>query len=521
MVNTQLFHTATGALLPLAQARNHSRAIAYALPPAHRLAQLAATGCLSQTFHAGAEAQLEAVQALAGEVDPRFLAKVAVYARQRGHMKDMPALLAAVLAQRDVALLAQVFGRVVDNGKMLRNFVQILRSGAVGRKSLGTRPKKLVQDWLLSATEAQLLQAAVGNTPSLADVVKMVHPKPAEAWRAAWFAWLIGKPHALSELPPATRAFELFKQAVAQQQPAELPDVPFQMLTALELDAAQWAQIAQRGSWQMLRQNLNTFARHRVFGQYGATEAVAAKLRDPQAVARARVLPYQLLAACKATGDGVPQPVTRALEDAMELSLANVPQFEGRVVVCPDVSGSMSSAVTGQRGSATSAVRCIDVAALVAAAVLRRNRGARVLPFEQAVVPLKLDAKATVRKNAERLAAIGGGGTNCSAPLALLNAERAQAELVILVSDNESWVDDRRHGASATMLEWERFKQRNPRAKLVCIDIQPHATTQAAEREDILNVGGFADEVFNVVAAFAAGGLGAGHWVGVIEELAL
>ena len=74
-----------------------------------------------------------------------------------------------------------MFGRVVDNGKMLRNFVQIVRSGATGRKSLGSRPKKLVQHWLLSASEAQLLQAAVGNSPSLADVVKMVHPKPAEA----------------------------------------------------------------------------------------------------------------------------------------------------------------------------------------------------------------------------------------------------------------------------------------------------------------------------------------------------
>jgi 60 kDa SS-A/Ro ribonucleoprotein len=29
---------------------------------------------------------------------------------------------------------------VIDNGRMLRNFVQIMRSGAVGRTSLGTRP---------------------------------------------------------------------------------------------------------------------------------------------------------------------------------------------------------------------------------------------------------------------------------------------------------------------------------------------------------------------------------------------
>jgi 60 kDa SS-A/Ro ribonucleoprotein len=521
MVNTQLFQTVKGALLPKAAARNHEQAPAYALSERHQLAQLAATGCLSSTFYASAEAQLETVGKLASTVDVAFLAKAAVYARQAGHMKDMPALLAATLAVRDVAMLGQVFGRVIDNGKMLRNFVQIVRSGAVGRKSLGSRPKKLVQQWLLTATEKQLLNASVGNTPSLADVVKMVHPKPAEAWRAAWFAWLIGKPFDEAALPPSTQAFERFKRQVAQGEVAELPDVPFQMLTALPLNAAQWAQIARTGSWQMVRQSLNTFARHGVFEIEGMTEVVAAKLRDPQAVAQARVLPYQLMSAFKATAQGVPAVVRDALQDAMEAALVNVPAYEGRVVVCPDVSGSMSSSVTGDRSSATSSVRCIDVAALVAAAVLRKNPAARVLPFEQDVVKLPLNARDSVMTNAQALAAIGGGGTNCSAPLALLNKERAKVDVVILVSDNESWVDATRHGATQTLREWEALKQRCPEAKLVCIDIQPNATTQAAERRDIMNVGGFSDAVFSVMATFAESKTGPEHWVSEIEKVAL
>ena len=529
MVNTQLFKTLKGARLPQATASNHEQAPAYALSAKHQLAQLAATGCLNQTFYADAAAQLDAVTALAAKVDPVFVAQTAVYARQAGHMKDMPVLLAALLAVRDVALLGQVFGRVVNNGKTLRAFVQMLRSGALGRKSLGSRPKKLVQQWLLTASEKQLLNAAVGNTPSLADVVKMVHPKPAtegnEAWRAAWFAWLIGKSYDEAALPPITQAFERFKRSAAQGELAEVPDVPFQMLTALELQPAQWAQIARAGSWQMVRQNLNTFARHGVFAIDGMDEVIAAKLRDPKAVAQARAFPYQLLAAYKATGDAVPVVVRDALQDALEATLANVPALEstsgGRVVVCPDVSGSMSSAVTGQRGSATSSVRCIDVAALVAAAVCAKNPRARVLPFEQDVVKLSLNARDSVMTNAQALAAIGGGGTNCSAPLALLNRERAAVDVVILVSDNESWVDATRRGATQTMREWEVLKQRNPQARLVRIDIQPYATTQAAERRDIMNVGGFSDAVFTMMALFAEGKTGAEHWVGEIEKISL
>lgn len=520
MVNTQLFQTSKGALLPVATARNAEQAPAYAFDARHQLAQFAATGCLNQTFYATADAQLDHVSALAQQVDATFVAKTAIYARECGHMKDMPALLAAGLAVRDVSLLDPVFSRVIDNGKMLRNFVQILRSGAVGRKSLGTRPKKLVQRWLLTASEKQLLHAAVGSTPSLADVVKMVHPKPTEAWRAAWFAWLIGKPVAEASLPPITQAFERFKRDSAQGLATDVPDVPFQMLTALPLSAAQWAQIARTGSWQMVRQNLNTFARHGVFDIAGMGEVVAAKLRDPQAMARARVMPFQLMSAFKAASGEVPSEVRDALQDAMEMAIDAVPSIGGRVVVCPDVSGSMSSPVTGWRGSATSSVQCIDAAALMAAAVLRKNPQARVLPFAQQVVKLSLNARDSVMTNAQALAAIGGGGTNCSAPLALLNQERAEVDLVILVSDNESWVDAR-HGETKTMQEWALLKQRNPQARLVCIDIQPNATTQAAERHDILNVGGFSDAVFTTVASFASGELGAGHWVGEIEKISL
>lgn len=35
-----------------------------------------------------------------------------------------------------------------------------------------------------------------------------------------------------------------------------------------------------------------------------------------------------------------------------------------------------------------------------------------------------------------------------------------------------------------------------PGAKLICIDLQPYTTTQAPDRSDILNVGGFSDVVF-------------------------
>jgi 60 kDa SS-A/Ro ribonucleoprotein len=233
-------------------------------------------------------------------------------------------------------------------------------------------------------------------------------------------------------------------------------------------------------------------------------------------------MPYQLLATLRALEAGVDPRLRDALHDAMEASVSNVPVLKGSVAVCPDVSGSMSSPVTGFRKGATTAVRCIDVAALVAAAVVRKNPGARVLPFEMGVREARLEARDTILTNAERLAALGGGGTNCSAPLAALNKAAAAPDLVIFVSDNQSWVDGRQGGqGTAMMAEWTKLQVRNKAAKLVCIDIQAYGTSQAAEREDLLNIGGFSDAVFDQIADFAAGRMGPDHWVGQIRAMAL
>ena len=523
MASKTLFRTSPGQLAPRTDAVNEAGGAAYALEPRQALACYAATGCLSPTFYASAETQLDTVLGLCGKVEPEWLARTAVYARERAVMKDLPALLAAALSVRSADLLRQVFPRVIDSPKMLRNFVQIVRSGAVGRKSLGTVPKRLVLRWLEERSDEQLFHGSVGNAPSLGDVLRMVHPKPATKSREAFYGWLLGREVATDHLPPAVAAFERYK---ADPRETPVPDVPFQMLTALPLGRTEWAEIARRAPWQMTRMNLNTFQRHGVFEVPGIAEIVAERLRHPELIAKARVLPYQLLMAFVAGSADLPAVVREALQDAMEVAIGNVPRVEGKVWVFPDVSGSMHSPVTGVRKGATSVVRCIDVAALVAAALVRKNPDAEVVPFESKVVSVALNPRDSVMTNAQKLASLPAGGTNCSAPLQHLNERREKGDLVAYVSDNESWVDSPAYGryggsATETMRQWEAFKQRNPSARMVAIDIQPNGTVQTKEREDIANVGGFSDQVFQVIADVAAGGSTAGHWVRQIESIAL
>jgi len=271
----------------------------------------------------------------------------------------------------------------------------------------------------------------------------------------------------------------------------------------------------------MVRMNLNTFARQKVFDEAGMISEIVSRVTDAAAIAKARVFPFQLLAASRAADETMPAAVRRALEDAMELAIANVPAIEGQVYMCPDVSGSMRSAITGGRKGATTAVRCVDVAALMTAAILRRNQSAEVLPFDWSVVSLQLSPRDTVMTNANRLADVGGGGTAISAPLAKLNERTAKGDLVVIISDNQSWVDATTAPQTPTMREWNLFRARNPNARLVLIDLQPSPTMQTVDRPDVLNIGGFSDQVFSVIAEFAAGRLIGDEWVAQIDAIAV
>ncbi len=515
MANKQVFTSTRGRLIPAADARNEVGGAAYALPAKARLAQYLMTGCLNGTFYADAETQLDAILSLAEEVEPDYLARAAVYARTRGYMKDAPALIAAVLTRKDGALAKAVFEKVIDNGRMLRTYVQILRSGTTGRKSLGTAPKRLVQGWLERASDLQLLNASVGQAPSLADVVKMVHPKPADARRDAFYAWLIGKPVETSKLPEIVQVFERYKRGEG-----EMPQVDFRLLSGLPLSELQWVRIADHAPWQMTRMNLNTFARHGVFAGEGSQERaarIATRLRDPEAIRKARAYPYQLLAAWLHTGQEIPGVIREALQEALETSLANLPVLAGQVHVLVDVSGSMNSPVTGVRQGATTRMTCVQVAGLLAAAVLRGNPLAQVIAFNTSAWKVGLNPRDALVTNADKLARLLDGGTAVSTGLALLNGEQARGDLVVIVSDNQSWADTAQRG-TATMLAWEAFKVRNPNARLACLDLQPYGTVQAAPRPDVLHVGGFSDAVFDVLASFASGQMDSDYWVKEIER---
>ncbi|MCA9112179.1 MAG: TROVE domain-containing protein, partial [Planctomycetaceae bacterium] len=380
MANKSLF-SSLKSLMPRATVRNEAGGPAYALVPKHALAQFAATGCFNGTYYSDSDSQLDTLKSLIAQVnDNVFLAKLAVYSRERAFMKDMPAALTATLAARDTVLFHKAFDRVIDNGRVLRTLFQMIRSGQFGKKSLSSSLQRAFQRWLNTASPEKLLSASIGNDPSLRDVFRMARPTPTDNARRAMFGWLTDKeqskwaPATEADLPEQIRLLVAFRTAETDEQQVALLQGPsgdenrpalharWDLLADTVKGPVVWAAIARKMGPQALRMNLNTLQRHGVFEDAAMVQTVADRLADENEIRRSRQFPYQYFAAYLNASDEVPQKIRAALHKAAEIACGNVPELPGPVIIGLDTSGSMSCAITGNRGrGATSKMRCIDV----------------------------------------------------------------------------------------------------------------------------------------------------------------
>jgi 60 kDa SS-A/Ro ribonucleoprotein len=163
---------------------------------------------------------------------------------------------------------------------------------------------------------------------------------------------------------------------------------------------------------------------------------------------------------------------------------------------------------------------CVEVGALFATALARKNDYSAV-GFDTSVRRLEIDPSDSIITNTKRIAT-PGGGTDVSAPLRHWNAKKEKADLVFIISDNESWFDSSyRTYATSAQTQWQAFRKRNPGAAIVCINLTASKTTQILQDKGVLNIGGFNDSIFSVVSSFLMLRNNKDFWVKTINAIPL
>ena len=525
----KLFGTAAASARGAALATDTTNAAggkAYSGTPFYRLASIMSLSLLQNTFYARPEAQVAEILQLSQEVTPEELAKIVVYSRTKGLIRQASLIGLVVLSTRSPELFRRIFPIVVRNLKDLRDFAILVKSGHI-RKGFGTAPRKAIGQMLSSADPYQFIKYGSDNqNMSIKDLIMLTHPKPTEGEREHLLRYTANITNretkeptwVEAQLPQKVRAMIEFKNLVGK--PEGLPRrlellktgwLPHEAVTGCgQLTVEEWTELALSMPYMATLRNLNTMHRQGVFENKEATKAIAARLSNVEAIRNSGVFPMTIYNAYQNARATVPPQISEALAVAIDVICAGL-SITGEGYVSVDVSGSMGMPVTpGGRGTGGYTVTAKDAAALIASTVIKGNEGNTVLTlFDDKIRPHTVLKQNSTLTTAAELAKIHGGATDVSLVLNdVLARGPKNFDFVVAVTDNESWVDGGYRGhATASQAALQQCLKINPNLKVVFVKAVYGSATEQLKEEtpNLLLVSGFSDAVFQAMQSFLTG----------------
>jgi hypothetical protein len=215
---------------------------------------------------------------------------------------------------------------------------------------------------------------------SMIDVLRLTHPVPQDTDQDALFKYITSKDreavlrtHALSTKLSMIRARKKLYD-IPKAERTGFGGVWFKDSGMTWENVSEWNPNGMDAeAWEAMIPNMGVMAllrNLRNFDQAGINRptrfAVQAKISDPEVVRKSKQLPFRWYNAYRATDS---LNYASALEDALDISLENIPKLKGKTLVLVDMSGSMFQG----KVSAQSNVTYADAAALFGAALKLRN----------------------------------------------------------------------------------------------------------------------------------------------------
>lgn len=421
--------------------------------------------------------------------DKTFPAKAAIYARTKFGMRSITHVLAAELAKRikGEPWTKNFYDKVVYRPD---DIIEIL-SFYLNKYSKPI-PNSLKKGLALSFGKFDAYQLAKyrgeGKAISLIDAVNLVRPKPNDKNAEALKKLVAGK-------LKSTETWEAnLTEAGKRAETDEQKD---------KFKAQAWTKLIKErklGYFALLR-NLRNISEQ-------APELIndaAAMLTDEKLIKKSLVLPFRFMTATKQLQeDGVNSNVIyKAINDALEISFANVPKFDGKTLVVVDHSGSMDST---EHGNLTN----FEIGALFGVALAKSNdadfmyfgdiaKYAGINPVDSTPTLVEKldklnDGSGFYMWNTEPGRATGtevGHGTNFHA---IFEEANKAYDRIVIFSDMQGWVNY--DAPTSSFAEYKRRTGSNP--KIFSIDLAGYGTLQFPER-DVFILAGFSDKIFDLM----------------------
>lgn len=428
------------------------------------LVSLLLTSFVQDQYYRSADNQIARLRELVSALsDKRFAAKAAIYARNEFGMRSISHAVAGELAIQCSGtgtpwlsdFLNQVVRRPDDVTEITAYYFANANPPGVEtnamRRGLGAA--------LARFDEYQLAKYNRKAQYSLVDCVNMYHPPHTPALEKLVNGTLES---------PDTWEAKLTQAGQNAESDEDKADRKREVWTELVLSG--------KISYFALLRNLRNILEQAPNVMGNALEI----LTDENRIRKSLVLPFRYLTAIEQL-QVVPgsRNAIAALSDALDISLANVPRFDGNTLVVVDVSGSMSGLP-------------MEIAS-VFASILFKSNDAHLMIFDNHARYLELNFTDSTLSLAQSIARHATwGGTDFSAPF---HAMKYAYNRIIFLSDMQGWI-----GYYAPTSDLARYEQEfGVRPHVYSFDLQGYSSMQFPQ-DRLYCLAGFSDKVFDIMS---------------------
>lgn len=440
---------------------------AFKMKEKNELISLILNSFISDEFYRSSDHTLDRMKELVSSIDDKkFVAKLAIYARDKFGMRSVSAALAAELAS-DLSGLEwskdfydKVVIRVDDMMEIFSYYLKYKTDA--NNPKFSSSMKKGFRKAFNRFDDYQLAKhKSDKKSTKLVDIVNIVHPVPTVRNEKSLKSLVDGK----------LKSFGTWESKLSEAgQKANSKE---------ELD------ILKSESWKelILSKRIGYFAllrniRNIINQSPDVVDQACDLLVDENLIKKSRVLPFRFSKAYdeiyKMATDSISRKVLIALDKAINISIDNVPKFDGETLVVLDTSGSMSG-------------RPSEIASLFASIIIKKNN-CDLMTFSHNSNYHSyntLDSLMTLRSKFR----FTGGGTNFKS--IFKNANKAYDRIIIL-SDMQGWI-----GYSSPSKDFSEYKRKyNANPFIYSWDLAGYGTLQLPEN-NVFALAGFSDKVFD------------------------
>ena len=448
------------------------------------------TGSTANLFYVKAEENIkEMLDVLRRCEDTDFLAKATVYAREKGLTRTLPIASLVEISRRSPVLFRKIAARVCKNPHDWQQFIDIARSRQI-RKGVGRALKKQMVDVLSGMS----VYHAMKYPKAVEDMINIARPR--EDVNPTVIRYIKRKEHEGDEQLEALKVVKTSENKDDIIEAIERGRLPYEVVTGSVRKIAPriWEALLYQAPYFNLIRNLNNFGRNGIFNKEENLDYAVRRITNERAIKQSKLFPFRFYVAyCMLEDFTGAERLRSALRIALEKSVANVPELDGKVAIASDVSGSMSSSLTGDY----SVVECCDIVGVFTGCLTKKCRKMPiVLPFDDDVredIASNIYGKETVMEIASCFGA--WGGTSLSAPVEWLIRKREPVDYFIAFTDDEEWVG---RSFLEAFLEYKQVIA--PECKAYLVTLLPYRDFSAPPQiEDVYFIYGWSDAVLRYI----------------------